>query len=181
MKQQDAPRPRLERIAPQTFAAVIHAYLASPKFQSLAKTTQARYRIYLRIAEHPEVLGAVPVMSLRPSTVQQFLDGLADRPGAQKGARDALKAVEKWAIVRDLLPLPITVGTDIISRDGGHEPWTEEQIEVVETFAQPDVARIITLASNTASAAPISVGCDGATSRRLMVTWASMSPSRRRA
>lgn len=51
---------------------------------------------------------------VRPALVQQFLDGLADRPGAQQRARVAIKAVERWALVRDLMPFPITTGTEII-------------------------------------------------------------------
>ena len=37
-----------------------------------------------------------------PALVQAFLDGLAGTPGRQKNARTALKAVEKFALVRDL-------------------------------------------------------------------------------
>jgi hypothetical protein len=63
-----------------TFATVIRAYLSSPKFDSLAKSTRVGYRYLLGLAEQPETLGAYPVDVIRPALVQAFLDGLADRP-----------------------------------------------------------------------------------------------------
>ena len=137
------------RIGQNSFARVIRAYLASPKFAALALATQQGYRQYLTLAEHPEILGALEVGVIRPALVQQFLDGLADRPGAQIRARVALKAVEKWALVRDLLPFPITTGTEVVGSDGGHKPWSDGQVELAERYARPHVARIIILAANT--------------------------------
>jgi integrase len=132
-----------------TFAAVIRAYLASPKFDALAESTRAHYRYLLGLAELPETLGALSVEVIRPALVQAFLDGLADRPAQQQSARVALKAVEKWAIVRDLLPYPITTGTEAPGGTGGHEPWTDEEVALAERCCKPHLARVITLASNT--------------------------------
>jgi integrase len=142
-------RPRTGIIKSNTFAAVIRAYLGSPKFDSLAKSTRVGYRYLLGLAEQPETLGAYQVDVLRPALVQAFLDGLADRPAQQKNAQTAIKAVEKWAIVRDLLPYPITTGTEAPGGDGGYEPWTDEQVELAERCARPHLARVITLGSNT--------------------------------
>lgn len=132
-----------------TFAQVIRAYLASPKFQALAKSTQEHYRYLLAVAEQPETLGALPVDVIRPALVQAFLDGLAGRPGLQINARVALKAVEKWAIVRDMIPHSITLGCEVEGLDGGHEPWADEQVSLAETHARPHLARVVTLAANT--------------------------------
>jgi integrase len=132
-----------------TFASVVHAYLVSPKFDSLADNTRTAYRRMLILAERPELLGAYDVAEMRPALVQAFLDAMADRPGAQYVAKTALRAVERWAIVRDLLPYPITTGTETVESDGGHKPWTEEQVAYAEQRAPPDLARAITLASNT--------------------------------
>lgn len=139
----------MSRIPPTAFAAVIHAYLASPKFKSLSPSTQELYRRNLKIAEHPDVLGALPVGVIRPALVQGFLDGFADRPGAQICARVAIKAVERWALPRDLLPFPITTGTEVIGSKGGHKPWTEAQVATAEQYARPELSRVITLAANT--------------------------------
>jgi integrase len=132
-----------------TFAQVIRAYLASAKFQALAHSTQEHYRYLLAVAEQPETLGLLPVDVIRPALVQAFLDGLAGRPGLQINARVALKAVEKWAIVRDMIPHSITLGCEVEGLDGGHEPWSDEQVLLAETHARLNLARLITLAANT--------------------------------
>jgi integrase len=123
--------------------------MASPKYEALADSTKSNYGHPLRLAERPETLGAVSVDMLRPALVQAFLDGFADRPAAQKSAQTALKAVERWALVRDLLPYPITTGTEAPGSQGGFKPWTDEQVELAEHKARPHIARIITLAANT--------------------------------
>ena len=141
-------RQRRGHIKQGTFASVIRAYLMSPKFDALAHSTVG-YRYLLGLAEQPETLGAYSVEVIRPAPVQAFLDGLADRPAQQKNARAAIKAVEKWAIVRDLLPYPITMGTEAPGGTGGFEPWTDEQVELAERCCRPHLSRVITLASNT--------------------------------
>ena len=132
-----------------TFAHVIHQYLASPKFNSLADSTKSYYRRLLAIAEVPDVLGARPVEEMRPALVQAYIDIFHDRPGQARNALTAIKAVERWAIVRDKIPYPITTGIEIEGEVGGHEPWTDEQVAFAEANARRDFARVITLAANT--------------------------------
>lgn len=137
-------------IATDTFASVIRKYLGSQKFDGLSPASKDAYARYLRIAEHPDSLGAIPAEEMRPALIQAFLDAFADRPSVQAVARTAIKAVERWAIVRDLLPSgPITMGTEIIASDGGHIPWTDEQVAHAELHARPHVAQAVTLAANT--------------------------------
>lgn len=145
----DGQRPRATKITDGCFAAVIRAYRASDKYGKLAKSTKSNYGKPLSVAERPDTLGALSIYEVRPSLVQAFLDGFADRPAAQKSAQTALKALEKWALVRDLLPHPITTGTEAPGSDGGHEPWTDDQVHLAERHARPHLARIITLAANT--------------------------------
>jgi integrase len=147
--QRDEQRPRVAKIKDGQFAHVIRAFKESPKFQALATSTKANYGKPLSVAERPDVLGALSIYEIRPSLVQAFLDGLADRPGAQKSAQTALKALERWALVRDLLPHAITTGTEAPGSTGGHEPWSDEQVRLAERHARPHLARIITLAANT--------------------------------
>jgi len=135
------------RAAPGNFAGVVAAYLGSDKFMRLAASTQGGYRRHLALAQ--SVLGNYPVDVIRPALVQAFLDGLADRPATQKHAQTALKALERWAIVRDLLPRQITLGTDAPGAHGGHKPWTEQQIATGIAHAAPHLSRVITLAANT--------------------------------
>jgi integrase len=142
-------RPKASKIKNETFAAVIRGFLVSPKFLALARSTQANYRHLLSLAERPDTLGAVSVDEMRPALVQAFLDGLADRLATQKTAQTAIKSLEKWALVRDLLPRPISTGTEAPGSDGGHVPWTDEQVTHAEKNARPHLARVITLAANT--------------------------------
>ena len=139
----------MAKIPAKAFAIVIHAYLASAKFGALEPATQSSYRRYLRIASDPDMLGAYPVEEMRPYRVQLFLDTFAGRPGSQINARVALKAVEGWALVRDMLPHPITTGTEVEKSDGGHKPWTDAQVAAAETHARPEISRLVTLAANT--------------------------------
>ena len=132
---------------PDSFASVINQYLASGKYKALSSSAQNGYRRHLVLAQ--SVIGKYQVDVIRPALVQAFLDGLADLPAKQKVAQTALKAVEKWAIVRDLLPRPITMGTVAPGGDGGHKPWTAEQISLAEKHASPHMSKVITLASNT--------------------------------
>jgi integrase len=142
-------RPRIRHIPEGSFAAVVRAYQRSEKFAKLRPGTQKSYLRVLALAERENGLGGLSVHVIRPSLVQAFLDGLADRPGAQRTAQSVLKAVEKWAMVRDLLPYPITTGTEAPGTDGGHEPWSDAQVELAERHARPDLARIVTLMVHT--------------------------------
>lgn len=145
----NAPQEPSAHIADRTFVTVINAYLASPKFASLSAGTQVNYRCSLRFAGSREGIGDVPVSVLRPAIVQGFLDGLANEPGRQVNMRVALKAVEKWAIVRDLLPHVISLGTETVGGGDGHRPWTDHQIETAIKYARPEISRAILLAANT--------------------------------
>jgi integrase len=147
--QRDGSRPKAARIAPGTFAAVIRAYQSGPNDLALAPSTRRLYNDVLRIAEREEALGGLSVAVIRPALVQAFLDGLSITPGRQKIARTALCAVQKFALIRDLLPYPIMTGTYTEKMDGGHEPWSLEQVRLAERHARPDLARVVTLAVHT--------------------------------
>jgi integrase len=134
-----------------TFATVIRAFMSpeNPKWAAYAPASRDAFRRELELAERPETLGALPCDVIRPALVQAFLDGLSHLPAKQANARAALRAVEKWALRRDLLPFPITTGTEIVGVRGGHVPWTEAQMALGERHARPTIARAITLAGNT--------------------------------
>jgi len=129
------------------FGAVIDQYLDSPQFDRLADATRASWERELKLVQ--KFLGLEPIDSMRPSLIQAHIDGLSDFPGKQATAKSAIKNMEGWAIVRDLLPQAITTGVKTIATDGGHEPWTEAEIETAIQCARPDLARAIALAANT--------------------------------
>jgi len=136
-------------VTEQTFGAVIRAFLESGKFRGYSGATRDLWGRELRLAMHPATLGAVPRDEIRPALVQGYLDGLSEYPGKQTAAYSAIKQVEKWAVVRDLLPRPICTGLEITRPDGGHIPWTEAQVEIAQRHAAPHLARAVTLAANT--------------------------------
>lgn len=132
---------------PRLFSTVIDAYLDSPKFLELAASTQYGYRHNLLQAAR--VLGPISVDVIRPALVQLCLDEWSDQPGTQTNMKVALKAVERWSVVRDMVPFPFMTGTEATKPKGGHRPWTEAQIACAELHARADVARAIVLAANT--------------------------------
>lgn len=142
-------RPKIERVTEDRFAAVILSYLGSPKFMNYAAETQVLWGRELRFVARPDCLGAVSTQEIRPALVQAFFDGLSGMPGKQAAALAALKQLEKWAIVRDILPRQITLGVEIEDMDGGHIPWPAEMVALAEKHARPDLSRAITLGANT--------------------------------
>ncbi len=151
MQPDEPSRKRAKRITDGCFAAVIRQFMSdsNPKWLKFAPATRELWGTQLRLAERPDILGAKSIYELRSSIVQAFLDGLADRPAKQVAALSALRALEKWALVRDLMPHPFTIGCEAEGSDGGHIPWSDEHVALGETHARPELARAITLAANT--------------------------------
>lgn len=130
------------------FSEVVDDYLSSDTFAALAPATQGNWKRALMRASNG-TLGSLDVEHVRPAVIQAHLDGFSDFPGKQSVTREALRALEKWAIVRDRLSGSITLGTQIIGSDGGHDPWTDEQIEAAIKYARGGLSRVISLAINT--------------------------------
>lgn len=122
---------------------------ANPRWEKYSDATRDLWGRELMRAGRPDCLGSVSIDNMRPALVQAYLDGIADSPGKQTACYAALKQVEKWAIVRDLLPRPITTGVEVEEGGGGHIPWTDEHVAIAERHARPDLARVVTLGANT--------------------------------
>ena len=146
--QHDGP-PKAARVTEDSFAALVRAFMLSSKFAAYAEETRKLWGRELMFAARPDCLGTLSLQEIRPSLVQAFFDGLAGRPGKQAASLAAIKQLEKYAVVRDLLPRPITTGVEIEDSDGGHVPWSGEQVELAERHARPDIALAITLGANT--------------------------------
>ncbi len=148
-------KPRYQKLTDEVFAAVIRDYMAqSPKWREpppvgYSDATKDAWKRELDLAARPAILGAVPVDEIRPSLIQAFLDGLADRPGKQANAYTALKQLEKWALVRERIAGPIMLGCEVDGVQGGHAPWSDAQVALAERCALPALARVVTLAANT--------------------------------
>jgi integrase len=137
------------RITENSFYELVRAYKNSPKFKGLAEATQDLWGRELDFACRPNCLGAIALDQIRPALIQGYLDGWDDKPGKQAAALAAFKALEKWAIVRDLLPRPITLGVETGKPSGGHVPWTQAQVDLAVANARPALARAVILGSNT--------------------------------
>jgi integrase len=152
-----APEQRRPKIVTEdSFASLVRLFMspANPKWHELppkgyGASTKETWRRELLFAAHPDCLGALSRDEIRPSLVQAFYDGLADRPAKQRASLTALRQLEKWAIVRELLPRQITLGVEVGRSTGGHIPWTEAQVLAAELHARPDIARVVTLGANT--------------------------------
>ena len=132
---------------PGNFSHVVKAFLGSPYFKGLGESTKDHWKRELNLAE--VTLGDLSVDELRPSIIQAHLDGLAEKPGKQTMAKTAIKALEAWAIVRDYLPHTITLGTKVIGSDGGHEPWTDQEVSDAIEHGRSDLSRAVLLAVST--------------------------------
>jgi hypothetical protein len=117
------------------------------------------------LAELPETLGSVSVEVMRPALVQAFLDGYAGRPGKQMAALTALKQLERWAIVRDLLPNPITLASRSSAATAAMCPGRMLKWPWPRNVPAPIWRRRSRLGPTPGSAAPIWSRCAGPTLR----------------
>lgn len=134
---------------PKIFAGLVEDFIASPKFLSLAENSRKLWTRELRDAGDLDRLGAYSLKEIRPSLIQGYLDGFHDRPAKQGAALSALRAIEKWAVIRDLLPRSITLGVETGRANGGHLPWSDVQVKLGEAHARSDISRAISLGANT--------------------------------
>jgi integrase len=141
------------RSAPQvyegSFYDLCQRFTDSEIFLAYTEGTRALWGRELKFACAPNCLGHIGLMDIRPALVQGYLDGWSDKPGKQQNALRAIKALEKWAVVRDLLPKSITLGVKTGRPQGGHLPWTDTQVATAEKRARPDLARVVTLGAHT--------------------------------
>jgi len=146
---QPGERRKIVLVTEDSFAALVRAFKVAPKFTGYAQATQDLWGRELDFAARPDCLGALSRHELRPALVQAFIDGLTGKPGKQAAVMAALKQLEKWAVVRDLLPRQITLGVETEDSDGGHIPWTAEQVAYAEANLPAPLSRVITLAAHT--------------------------------
>lgn len=140
---------KAQKLTNKHFASVINAYLRSPKFMSHPLSTRRLWGLQLERALAADALGGVLISEIRPSRVQAWLDGFSHMPPTQAAVLAAIKQVEAWAVVRDLLPREITKGCEVEESDGGHIPWPDTHVELATRHARADIAQAIVLQVNT--------------------------------
>ena len=149
------PRPKLLRVTDDSFAALIRAFRQTSKFTEpqerggLAAGTKKNWCRELDFMSRADTLGALTCHEIDPCLVQAYFDGIDDRPGKQKAGIAVLQQLEKWAIVRRLLPRQITLGVEIGDSDGSHIPWGDAHVQLAVREASPELVRAVVLAANT--------------------------------
>lgn len=129
-------------------AKVIDLYIESDRYKRLSQSSMDGYRRSLMYVRGS--LGDWLVTDVKPSVIQTILDELSDFPGKQINVCTAIKAMESWALLRNLLPAPITVKhMELVGSDGGFDPWTDEQIRLAIQHSPEHLARVIKLEINT--------------------------------
>ena len=169
------PRPNFARLTDNKFAALAKLFMSPANPKWILALDNGGYAdntkdIWSRaaFATRPDCLGNIPLTEIRPSLVQAFFDGIANKPGKQKVTLTALKQIEAWAIVRELLPRQITLGVKITLSKGGHIPWTEAQVAFARANLRRDLVRAVVLAAIRASVAATSCGWVQPTSKSTM-------------
>ena len=98
---------------------------------SLADGTLYVYRRFLKIA--CDAWGDLPAKGLRPVHVQTMIDGFADTPSKANGFLGCMRALSTFARARDHIDASFTEGVAPFKVEGGHRPWTPQQIEAAKT------------------------------------------------
>jgi integrase len=109
-----------------TMEGLIEAYYQSPNFTNLERLTQYQYRRYFGIAI--AAWGSLPSAALMPHHVQAMMDGLSKTPGKANNFLIVMHALSAFARPRNLLTQRIAEGVERFATDGGHKPWTPEQL-----------------------------------------------------
>jgi integrase len=120
------------RSPPGSVSAAIAGYYATTEFSNLAAATQHDRRDILERFRRAN--GQLRIAELARKHVDGFIAKKAATPGAARNLLSALRAVCKFAVTAGLRGDDPTVGVKRpkLKRDGGHYPWTEEDIAKFE-------------------------------------------------
>lgn len=109
---------------------VIDLYLGHKKFLDLAPGSKTQYRRALNILRAG--FGSWESAKLRSHHIREVVEGMADTPGAANNLLGATAALSAWGIARNHFQQSLTLGVEAYKSDGGHKPWSEEQVEAGE-------------------------------------------------
>lgn len=110
-----------------TFGAMIDGYKASPKYLNLTKGSKEQYDQALKTAR--AAWGALSAKGVRPVHVRALMDGLAATPGKANTFLGGMRALNSWALSHGMLDQSMTQGVVPYAKNGGHKPWTPQQIK----------------------------------------------------
>jgi integrase len=136
-------------VATDNMDALIDAYIAAwPTLpEKLAEGTQALYLRNLKRAR--ELWGKLPGKGLRPVHIRAVMQQLAETRGAANNFLSTMRSLSAWARVNDKIDAPLCDGIKPYRMDGGHRPWTDEQITVAHEHLTGMIRRGVILLLNT--------------------------------
>jgi hypothetical protein len=110
-------------------AGAIDGYLASV---TVAPDTLDHYRRSLQIAK--DAWGPLPIADLRPAHVAEIMKGLAHTPAKANQFLTLMKQLSGWASTQpgDLISQSFVEGVKTYKTNGGHKPWTAEQLAAAD-------------------------------------------------
>lgn len=137
---------------PDTFAALIEAYLASPEFRTRADSTKRDYRRWCDAAK--DELGTAKLTLFSDprfrGDIIKWRDKWAHAPRAAHYAMQVLSRVCSWGLERGWITLnPTDAIVSTYSADRADIVWEDAEIEAVTAKMQPHVARAFKLAAWT--------------------------------
>jgi len=124
-------RPKVERITPGTFSALIADYYDTSKYGNLSDGTKRTYRRALE--KFREAFGDVPLKEFTPGVLDEVLESFGDKSGARENLRKPLRLILKLAVRRQLIA--VSPMADVrLSRapKKGFLPWSEADIAAYE-------------------------------------------------
>ena len=134
-------------VASDTLDALIDSYIAAwPTLpEKLSPGTQDLYRRNLNQAR--KLWGKLPATGLRPAHVQAVMTQLADTPGAANTFLSAMRSLSAWARLQPdaMIDRSLCEGVRPFRLDGGHRPWSDEQIKVAHEHLTGMVRRGVML------------------------------------
>lgn len=107
--------------------------------RKIAKSTQKKYEYDFNRAK--AMWSAMAAKNLRPMHVQHAMDKMSDTPGAANNLLGAMQALSKWALRKGYIESSLTEGVEAYEKDGGHIPWTDEQIKCAHEHLTGDVRK----------------------------------------
>jgi integrase len=142
-----ARRPRKPRFGAETVGALILAYKASPEWHRLAPSTQANYKVYLKVLEADPT---TPVADITRRDVLAVRDAVATARGngAATGFLRAASALFSWAVDREWIDTTPVVRIRALPR-GSLPAWSGDHVARALGALSEPLRRAVVLAAYT--------------------------------
>lgn len=110
-----------------TINALIDAYLVSSEYTKRPASTQKQYRRYLQIVR--DTWGNLHPDSVEPKHVLALMETLSSTPSKANTVLSVMRIISAFGRARGLIKASLVEGIKPNKSDGGHKPWTPEQIK----------------------------------------------------